>query len=169
VLLIFLYPHENVLVEDAHRQRPIVSYEGQDYKDLTPIGKVGVSRSRFTQSSTVISMLRCVSPGATAFRSGFRPGRQPPQVQPLLRATEQGVRDLIPLVFAAMPIYVFLQSLVLTGQPGGPRAALASFACICPNKSAPMVKQQDTPIKPYEYEIKCKNSLSPLAEKWRKA
>jgi len=112
VLLIFLIIHMKTFWYEMHFGNvPYVSYEGQEYKDLYSVVRWAFSQWYYT-AFYVLSMAALAFHLVHGFRSGFQTlGANHPKYNPLLSRLSWAFGVIIPIVFAAMPVYVFLQSL----------------------------------------------------------
>jgi len=112
VLLIFLVIHMKTFWYEMHFGNvPIVSYEGQEYKDLYSVVNWAFAQPFYT-GFYVLSMAALAFHLVHGFRSGFQTlGANHPKYNPLLSKLSWAFGVIIPIVFAAMPIYVFVKSL----------------------------------------------------------
>lgn len=112
ILLIFIIIHMKTFWYEMHFGNvPYVSYDGEEYKDLYSIVNWAFAQWWYT-GFYVLSMVALSFHLVHGFHSGFQTlGIDHPKYNPFLSKLSWAFGIIIPIVFAAMPIFVFLKSL----------------------------------------------------------
>ncbi len=111
ILLLFIIVHMRTFWYEMHfGSVPMATYDGQEYKDLYKVVIWAFSQWPYVVLYT-ISMAAMAFHLVHGFRSGFQTlGGNHPKYNPLLSNLSWAFGIIISALFAAMPIYVFIQT-----------------------------------------------------------